>query len=208
MAVQKSFRNQAIALAGIAQVSAMVQELATTGKTNTEALEISIYSLLQLNPDSALDVYKDLNNIQYGLKILQTQITGFDISNTEQARYSTSLVYLEAQFAKNTEMKQKISRGIEKAQLQVEHFELTHENVLASLGDLYANTISTIKPRIMVNGDPQFLQQAQVVNKVRALLLAGVRSAMLWRQCGGSRLTFLFRRKKLQDEVKFLRSKS
>ncbi|MCK5926298.1 MAG: DUF489 family protein, partial [Methylococcales bacterium] len=78
MAVQKSFRNQAIALAGIAQVSAMVQELATTGKTNTEALEISIYSLLQLNPDSALDVYKDLNNIQYGLKILQTQITGFD----------------------------------------------------------------------------------------------------------------------------------
>ncbi len=208
MAVQKSLTNQVIALAGIAQVSSMVQELATTGKTDTNALEISVYSLLQLNPDSILEVYQGLPNIQYGLKILQTQITGFDISNTEQARYSTSLVYLESQLTKNPTMKKSISRGIEKAQLQAEHFEITHDNILASLGDLYTNTISTIKPRIMVNGDPQFLQQAHIVNRVRTLLLAGVRSAMLWRQYGGSRLNFIFHRKKMQDEVKFLLSKA
>ncbi|MCK5872046.1 MAG: high frequency lysogenization protein HflD [Methylococcales bacterium] len=208
MAVEKSLTNQVIALAGIAQVSSMVQELATTGKTDTNALEISVYSLLQLNPKSILEVYQGLPNIQYGLKILQTQITGFDISNTEQARYSTSLVYLESQLAKNSIMKKSISRGIEKAQLQAEHFEITHDNILASLGDLYTNTISTISPRIMVNGDPQFLQQAHVINKVRTLLLAGIRSAMLWRQYGGSRLNFLFYRKKMQDEVKFLRSKA
>lgn len=208
MAVQKSLTNQVIALAGIAQVSSMVQELATTGKTDTNALEISVYSLLQLNPDSILEVYQGLPNIQYGLKILQTQITGFDISNTEQARYSTSLVYLESQLTKNPTMKKSISRGIEKAQLQAEHFEITHDNILASLGDLYTNTISTIKPRIMVNGDPQFLQQAHIVNRVRTLLLAGVRSAMLWRQYGGSRLNFIFYRKKMQDEVKFLLSKA
>ncbi|MCK4494567.1 MAG: high frequency lysogenization protein HflD [Methylococcales bacterium] len=208
MAVQKSLTNQVIALAGIAQVSSMVQALATTGKTDTNALEISVYSVLQLNPKSILEVYQGLPNIHYGLKILQTQITGFDISNTEQARYSTSLVYLESRLAKNPTMKKSIVRGIEKAQLQAEHFEITHDNILANLGDLYTNTISTISPRIMVNGDPQFLQQAHVVNRIRTLLLAGVRSAMLWRQYGGSRLSFLFHRKKMQDEVKFLLSKT
>jgi high frequency lysogenization protein len=56
----------------------------------------------------------------------------------------------------------------------------------------------------MVNGDEQYLSRTETVNKIRALLLAGIRSALLWRQCGGARWKFLFYRKKLHDEAKFL----
>jgi len=81
---------------------------------------------------------------------------------------------------------------------------LLHENVLANLGEVYQNTISTLQPRIMVNGEQEYLSRPEIANKIRACLLAGVRSAILWRQCGGTRWKFLFYRKKIQAELQVL----
>ncbi len=207
MSNNKTFTNQAIALAGIAQATALVQQLARTGKADTNTLKTSIGSLLKLNSDSVINVFGSLAGIELGLKHLQQQLKGYNIENLEQARYAASLVFLERQLAKNTQMLNTVKQGIERVQVQSEHFEVIHENILANLGDIYTNTLSNIQPRIMVNGDEKFLQQTNVVNKIRALLLAGVRSALLWRQCGGTRWKFLFYRGKLQDEIKFLLTK-
>ncbi|WP_425331378.1 DUF489 family protein [Proteus mirabilis] len=76
-----------------------------------------------------------------------------------------------------------------------------HPDVLASLGSLYADTISHLKPRVMVQGNPHYLGQAGVVAEIRALLLAAVRSAVLWRQLGGSYWDFLFGRKAMIEAV-------
>ena len=46
----------------------------------------------------------------------------------------------------------------------------------------------------MVQGNPHYLGQPGVVSEIRALLLAAVRSAMLWRQLGGNQWQFLFAR--------------
>jgi len=94
-----------------------------------------------------------------------------------------------------------ISIGIERAKAQTDHFHLVHENVLANLGDIYLQTVSKLQPRIMVNGVPDYLSRVDVANKIRACLLAGIRSAMLWKQCGGRRWKFLLFRKKTQLEV-------
>jgi high frequency lysogenization protein len=82
-----------------------------------------------------------------------------------------------------------------------------HENVLANFADIYHQTISTLQPRIMVIGDQQYLSSPFTVNKIRSVLLAGIRSAQLWRQCGGSRWKLIFARSKLQAETRFLLSK-
>lgn len=87
---------------------------------------------------------------------------------------------------------------------QAEHFGVLHENVLANLADVYHSTISTLQPRIMVQGDPQHLGNQGTVNKIRAVLLAGIRSAHLWRQCGGSRWKLLLARQKIRHEAQFL----
>lgn len=206
MSVNKTFTHQAIALAGIAQAAALVQQLATTGKADAHALEVSIGSLLKLNAKSVIDVFGNLADIELGLKQLQQQMTGHHIGNRQQACYATSLVFLERELAKNSKMLQTISQGIERVQLQAENLDLVHETILANLGDIYTQTLSSIQPRIRVQGDEQFLQRSHIVNKIRALLLAGVRSALLWRQCGGTRWKFLFYRAKLQNEIKFLLS--
>ena len=197
--------NQTIALAGIAQACSLVQQLATTGSiTDNTALEASIGSILKIDTDSVADVFGGLTNIEHGLQQLEKQMTGKILASPEQARYAASLVYLEKQLSNHPEILQTIHTGIEKAQAQAEHFGLIHENVLANLGDLYHTTISTIPPRIMVNGEQEYLSNQAIINKIRALLLAGIRSTLLWRQCGGARWKFLFFRKKLQDEIKFL----
>ncbi|XMR37004.1 DUF489 family protein [Escherichia coli] len=49
------------------------------------------------------------------------------------------------------------------------------------------DAVRPIGPRIQVAGTPLFLQQPLVQHKVRALLLAGIRACVLWRQLGGSR---------------------
>ena len=201
-----SLSNQTIALAGIAQACSLVRQLATTGNCDQEAMAASIGSVLKIDSDSVADVFGGLTGVRHGLEQLDRQLTSRVAANPEQARYAAQLVYLQKQLNKNPDMLNKIRIGITKAQAQAEHFGMMHENVLANLADIYHSTVSTLQPRIMVNGDQQYLGSQNTVNKIRALLLAGIRSGLLWRQCGGSRWHLLVYRKKIQDEANRLLS--
>jgi high frequency lysogenization protein len=198
-----TFTNQTIALAGIAQATALVNQLATTGTADPVALKASIGSLLKIDSASVTDVFGGLSGLKLGLEHFHEQISGA-VTHSESARYAASLVFLERQLSEQPKMLKTIQIGVQKAQAQAEYFDVMHENVLANLGDLYFQTISTLQPRIMVNGDELYLSRSDTVNKIRALLLAGIRATLLWRQCGGARWKFLFYRKKLQTEAKFL----
>jgi len=200
----KTITNQTIALAGIAQVTVLVQQLATTGTCDQQAMEASIGSVLKIDSDSVADIYGGLGGLRLGFEQLNGQITGNKHPEPEQARYAASIVFLERKLAERKEMLSKIQAGIQKAQIQTEHFGLLHENVIANLGDLYHSTISTIMPRIMINGNQAYLSRSDIANKIRALLLAGIRSALLWRQCGGARWKFIFYRNKIQTELQNL----
>jgi high frequency lysogenization protein len=154
-----------------------------------------------------MDVFGgDATGIKLGLEQFLLQISG-QITHSEAARYAAGIVFLERQLADRTDMLKTIRIGMEKAQAQAEYFDTLHENVLANLGDVYVNTISSLQPRIMVNGDERYLSRPDTVNKIRALLLAGIRSAVLWRQCGGARWKFLFYRGKLETAAESLLKK-
>ncbi len=200
----KSITNQTIALAGIAQAAMLVQQLATTGTTDQQSTEASIGSILKIDSDSVADIYGGLSGLKLGFEQLSGQINGTKMPDRDQARYATMILVLETKLAKRKEMLDKIQAGIKNAQAQSEVFGLLHENVLANLGDIYHSTISTLQPRIMVNGEQSYLTRTDTANKIRALLLAGIRSAVLWRQCGGSRWKFIFQRGKIQDELEKL----
>lgn len=196
----KTLTNQTIALAGLCQAVQLVRDLAKTGSANAEDLETCISSLLKINADDVPEVYGGLKRLQSGLLLLEKQMGPPERVDTELARYAAALVYLESKFRSNRDMQKSIRSGIERATAQTAHFDLTHENVIASIGEIYQNTISKIKPRILVTGEPRYLENPGTANKIRALLLAGIRSAWLWRQCGGTKLGFLLGRKKLREE--------
>lgn len=116
------------------------------------------------------------------------------------------MIYLQKQLARRADLSQTIHLGIGKAQLQTEQYGILHSNVQANLADIYHTTVSTLQPRILIVGDQNYLATQAIVNKIRALLLAGIRAVLLWRQCGGQRWKLLLLRKKIQTEVQFLLS--
>ena len=74
--------------------------------------------------------------------------------------------------------------------------------VLSRLGELYAERLSTLGPRVLVQGNPVYLGRPDVVGEVRATLLAAVRAAVLWRQLGGGYLDFLFSRRTMANAAR------
>jgi high frequency lysogenization protein len=84
---------------------------------------------------------------------------------------------------------------------RLEHFELTSSAIIQGFADGYSKVISPIGQKIQVIGNPNVLKQENVQNQVRALLFAGVRAGVLWRQYGGQRRQFVFSRQKILQEA-------
>ncbi|MCW8945288.1 MAG: high frequency lysogenization protein HflD [Sedimenticola sp.] len=200
----KSNRERCIALAGVFQAAHLAAKIAEQGATESESMEASIQSLFKINADSAEDVYGGLRGIEPGLRLIQQQLGEKKSDAIMVTQYVIALLHLEGKLTKNRAMQEHIREGIQLADQRRDHFHLLHANIIAQLADIYSTSISTLKPRIMVQGDPLHLQNPDNVNRIRALLLAGIRSAMLWRQCGGSRWQIIFNRKNLAEEARRL----
>lgn len=208
--MQHTYREQVIAFAGIWQAAKLVQQVARLGRADTADMAVCIQSLFEMNPATTEAVYGDLKGLTTGLNTILDQFG--DATNQrdlELTKYVIALMHLERKLMQQPEMLEKISRGLELAKSQAEHFGAsTHENVIANIGDLYSNTISTLTPKIIVQGEQGHLSNSANAAKVRTLLLAGIRSTVLWYQCGGRRLGLIFSRKKLLNQTKALLSET
>ncbi|MCP4278150.1 MAG: high frequency lysogenization protein HflD, partial [Gammaproteobacteria bacterium] len=142
-------------------------------------------------------VYGGLEGISTGLNQLIGQLSGKEQRNTEITGYVITMMHLERKLSKQPQLLEIISDGIQLATSRLEHFPMLHQNILGQLADIYSQTLSTMQPRIMVNGEPLHLQNSDNTNYIRSLLLAGIRSAMLWHQCGGKRLQIIMSRQKI-----------
>jgi len=196
--------RQALALAGVFQAASLVDELARTGQVDQRAWETLIHATLDTNPESFEAIYGGHpNNLRRGLDVLEG-VVGRQQANPAVMRYGFSLLMLMNQLRGNEAMLDDLGSRLTRIQGQAEHFGETHENVIASLGEAYQETLSTLKTRIVVQGDPSLLQSRMMPERVRAILLAGIRFALLWHQQGGRRWRLIFQRgalKKTLDQL-------
>lgn len=186
--------RQAIALAGVFQAAAVVDQLARTGQCDERAWQTLIRATLDTDPYSFEAIYGGHhNNLRQGLGVLNA-VVGRERADPAVLRYGFSLLMLMQKLRKQPSMMNTLGERLARVQGQAEHFDDTHENVVASLGELYQNTISTFRQRIVVQGDPGLLQQRMMPERVRAALLSGIRFALLWHQQGGRRWKLIFQR--------------
>ncbi len=199
-------QEQVMALAGVFQAAAQVDQVARSGQTNSIAFETALSSVLEQNPTDTESIYGSRIHLRSGLEKLRDILKSSPSQDDAMVlRYALGILHLQGKMKNNSEMLEIIGSRVSQAIEQAKHFgSPTHENVIANLAGIYQDTFSNLKFRIQVTGDPTFLQQNHVANKVRALLLAGIRSATLWRQLGGSRLQIFFRRKRLLKETENL----
>lgn len=196
--------DRTIALGGIYQAVSLVQQIAQRGIADTDAMAGSINSLFQLNPVGVAEVFGEPDGVKQGLRILYKQLSGEVQRDNELTGYLLSLIQLERKLSNDDNKMQLIKQGIEQTQARLIHFSTLHTNIIASLAEIYTQNISNLQPRIMVKGEPVYLQNPDNINRIRSLLLAGIRAAILWRQTGGRRRTFLFARNTYVEQAKSL----
>ncbi|MGI9211042.1 MAG: high frequency lysogenization protein HflD [Methylococcaceae bacterium] len=202
--MNKSTQNQVLALAGIMQSVLLVQQIAKTGRAEPDDFLTCIESVLKIDADSMEAIFGERVYLRTGLEALVGQLKGKPDTDRELARYASVIIFHERQLMKNDERLRKVRTGIERAYRIAEQSDSLDQQVIAALAENYQETISPYPPRIMVQGEPRYLTHDKHGQSIRALLLSAIRSAVLWRQCGGSRFAMLFKRRNLQSEAQTL----
>lgn len=198
----KSLHGQTLALAGLYQAARLVQQTAHGRIRDAAATRTSIGSIFMTSPASVDDVYDGLAT---GLALLREQL-GNDNSgrDPELTGYVITVMHLERKLSRQPALLEMIARGIDALRNDETYGPEPTPEIIAALAEIYTDTISTLTPRIMVQGEPAILDSAESRDMIRALLLAGMRAAVLWRQCGGGRIRLLFGRKALLQHAQTL----
>lgn len=186
-----------LALAGVCQAAKLVQQFALEGEADSAAVKISLETLLQTAPENTLAVYGgDERNLKLGLQTLLEQLNG---STEDLTRYWLGVLALSGKLDNNGDAKAELARRIQYLPTQLAHYDLLDDQMFATVAAMYVDIISPLGNKIQVKGAPLYLQQPAIHNRIRTCLLTGIRSAILWRQVGGSKWQLLFFRRKIYD---------
>jgi len=205
------YRN--IALAVVAQCAQLVHALATTGRADPEQINACIDPLLVLNPETTADIYPNVLRFSSGLKALQQSLSNDGVKEFgEPIKYVLGMTVLQQQLLRTPEMQKQIQQRLQyrdtvladNAQSEVDQ-DGQQQYDFAVLSALYQDTISKLNYRIHVKGSIEFLRDQPTADKIRSLLLAGIRSAVLWHQLGGRRWHLFIYKRRIRDCVAHVR---
>jgi high frequency lysogenization protein len=198
-------KERTMALAGIFQATELVRQAANHGTWSGYAADACLESLLAIEADSVEDIFGSAQRLRLGAETLISVLQG-DRRYMESLGYAVSIMQLENNFRKKEAMQARIGTELQYI-AEIDDGTEIHEIKdlqVKKIAQLYTQTISTIAPRIVINGRPQHLQIDRTVNWIRTLLFAGLRSAVLWRQMGGGRFSLMFGRKKMLEQAETL----
>jgi high frequency lysogenization protein len=204
-----AWQKRVLALAGMLQAVHLVAGIARTGLVSQDAMEQSLRSIFVQNPASISEVFAGTGSVRTGLNLAAEILGGFDFrEHSEVMRYCLAVIKLERSLSRNPELLRELGARIasidERRMLRQNGEHNLDEDTVAALADLYQDTLSRISPRIKVSGKRNYLQNETNTGRIRALLLAAVRSAVLWHQVGGRRWQLLLSRHQMTDALQYV----
>ena len=194
------FDDRVLALGALLVALSQVRRIAETGQSDTAKLQLALDSVFRLDAADTAAAVGGVDAVRPGLRLLRDYLAG---TNKDEAlgKLAMAVMQLERRFVADAAMTERVRTGLQALSGPVERLGSAHHDIIAGLASLYADTISHLRPRVMVQGNPHYLGQAGVVAEIRALLLAALRAAVLWRQMGGSLWDFLFRRRDMAAAI-------
>lgn len=198
--------NQTLALAGMFQAATLVDELALQGTCSSAEFDCSVDSLFTIEAESPREALGDIPCLAHGFAALAGYLSGENAGPGRNiAYYLLSILKLARQVLRDEALAEKMLKGLRGIETNRVDFEMSRSSVIAKIDGLYQECISDLSPRILVRGEQNYLRNNDNAAKIRALLLAGIRAAVLWQQLGGSRWTlFWSRRKYVATAKKFI----
>lgn len=200
-------KDRIIALAGIMQAATLVNHIARGRWTDPDMFNASVHSIFILEPQNTLHVFDDnLNNLQLGLRKLSTFFPKPDKqSDTDIARYLFGCILLTRSLRNDPQRLENLGNTLKSIRTQSADFLKNPDDLLlAQLAQSYLDQVSTLKRRIHILGSQTILKQPLEINRIRSLLLAGIRASILWHQVGGRLWHLWWQRGKIADIAKEL----
>lgn len=193
-------RSRVVALAGLLQALKLVRQIADTGHADGAGERGVLESVFRIDAADALEVYGGAHGVRVGMQLLRDYLID---RSADQAlpKLAMAVLQIERRFVADDGLAHEVLQGIRAVEGIAQRQGAIHPEVIARLGQLYADTISHLRPKVIVQGNPHYLQQPEVVAEIRALLLAALRSAVLWRQMGGSMWDFALRKRAMMAAV-------
>lgn len=199
-------RDATIAFAGMLQAAELVRQTATSGTCSGQAAQASVASIFNRDPEATEDAYGGVGGVQMGLRVLTELFSARSNHESMQSlNYALGLAKLTKQVRRDAKRLNAMGEEldlVEKAWHDAS--ETLDESVTSQLADIYQRHISTLGFRLSVSGRPEYLKQPDKVAFVRALLLAGLRSSILWHQVGGRQWRLVFQRGKMLEQARSL----
>ncbi len=198
-------RQRTLAMAGVFQATELVRQAATHGTWSGYAASTCLESLFSVQSESVEDVYGSIDRVRLGIETLISVLHG-ESQHVDALRYAVGLLQIERKFRNKRALQDSVGESLEQFAKQYGELELheRQDKQAKDIASLYQETISSISPRIIVQGGPRYLQAERTVNWIRTLLFCGLRSAVLWDQLGGSRWSLMFGRKQMAAEAEDL----
>ena len=212
------WESQNIALAAVAQCASLANSLAINGTVPNIELITSIEPLLVFDSSSINDIYPRITDLGFGLRIIQKTFSNRqDQEDPNVVRHTLGLLSLRNKLIANQQMQTRIREGLQEIaeiselndikEHKSEMSYLQQDRLFEHLAALYQDTISKLPYRIKIHGKRENLENERVANRIRALLLGGIRSAVLWYQLGGRRWRLVFYRKRVHETAGNIRRK-
>ncbi len=204
-----SRESQLIGMAGAVLATQQALLIAREGRANESASKLVLEATLRLDAESAAAVYGGMAALRPALAALRDFLQAKD-RDPILVRSLIVLMQLERNFSARADLGDRVAAEIRAIDARgpgpagEERDDMPGESLAASLGEIYARTVSQLTPRVMIPGDPQLLSRATIVTAVRAHLLAALRGVVLWRQSGGSRFGLLINWRALRSECERL----
>lgn len=186
--------ERTIALAGMFQACKQVQSFARNGRADVYDVEPCMQSVLVLDAVNTPSVYGGIEGVKSGLRLIREGVLNSPQAlHVEVLRYVMSVMHLQAQLYRDDLAFGEFAQDVERLS-SVSSDEFTN-----ACSSLYQQHISNMRPQIIVQGEEDYLQKEEIPPQIRGLLLAAVRSAVLWQQKGGSRFKILWERTRMQN---------
>ena len=198
--LNENVNDQTIALAGLYQSCLVVSNIAWNGEYKEEDIIPLINCIMQIDSSNTENIYIDVSKLQTGLMYFRKQIVG-DIftRSSETRRYIASLNQLADNLMSDQNCINKIQMLLKELNLKSEAINI--DDKVTEISSIYQKTLSTFEPRIVVNGENKYLTNNIHASRIRTALFAGVRSVILWRQLGGSKLKLLLFKGKYSKQI-------
>lgn len=177
-----------LALSGVTLAAVLVQRTANGHPVDQTAIDTLLRAVPTHRAESPALIFPNPGVYREGARIARDALSG-RVNAPDAVRYSVQLIEL-------ANLLRGVPQVVEKLRDLLDQLHPDSMNT-QDVARIYQQTISTLGKRIQVTGDPALLGRDEIADRIRALLLAGIRMAWLWYQCGGRRWHLVLQRRAL-----------